>query len=189
MLLFFNIFNHFLDYHSTCFQYAALQGKLRYFINLRTPFCFLNVIECHSEALQTLTVLWGGMWGAGHMIRVVSPIIFWFPQMCHLSVQLQSSAGQTIRPDCRRQKGIRHRRFAAASRSLRCHRADMTEAWFFSLQREKDRRRRQRISGAVNYLLKHPGWSHRVWNYTPGLWESDTKIVLLSHLTWFCFGG
>lgn len=95
------------------------------------------------------------MWGAGHMIRVVSPIIFWFPQMCHLSVQLQSSAGQTIRPDCRRQKGSRHRRFAAASRSLRCHGTDVTEAWFFSLQREKDRRRRrQRISGAVNYLLK-----------------------------------
>lgn len=68
------------------------------------------------------------------MIRVVSPIIFWFPQMCHLSVQLQMSAGRTTRPDCRRQKGIRQRRSAAASRSPRCHGADVTEAWFFSLQ-------------------------------------------------------
>lgn len=62
------------------------------------------------------------------------PIIFWFPQMCHLSVRLQMSAGRTTRPDCRRQKGIRQRRLAAASPSPRCHGADVTEAWFFSLQ-------------------------------------------------------
>ncbi len=81
----------------------------------------------------------GGMWGAGHMIQIVSPIIFWFPQMCHLSVQLHLSAGQMIRPDCGRQKGIRHGRFVAVSQSLWCHGADVTEAWFFSLQPEQDR--------------------------------------------------
>ncbi len=59
--------------------------------------------------------------------------------MCHLSVQLHSSAGQTMRPDCGRQKGSRHGRFAAVSRSLWCHGADVTEAWFFSLQPEQDR--------------------------------------------------
>lgn len=72
------------------------------------------------------------------MIEVVFPIIFWFPHMCHLSVQLQSSAGRTIWPDCGRQKGISHHQFAAVSQSHRCHGADVTEAWFFSLQREKD---------------------------------------------------
>lgn len=85
---------------------------------------------CHSAALHTLT----GMRVGGHMIRGVSPIIFWFPHMCHLSVQLCSSGVRTIGPDCRRQKGIRHRRPATASPSLRCHRADVSAAWSLRLE-------------------------------------------------------
>lgn len=42
-------------------------------------------------------------------------------------------------PDCRRQKGIRHRRGAPVSRSLRCHGADVSEAWFCSPRRGQDR--------------------------------------------------
>lgn len=79
------------------------------------------------------------------MIQVVFAIISWFPHMCHLSVQLESSAGRAIRPDCRRQKGISHRLFAAVSRSLRCHGADVTEAWFLY----PAARRRQSISGGL----------------------------------------
>lgn len=46
---------------------------------------------------------------AGHMIRAVSAIIFWFPQMCHLSAQLRSSTGRPTRPDCWGQNGVRQR--------------------------------------------------------------------------------
>ena len=47
--------------------------------------------------------------------------------------------GRAPPPDCRRQKGIRHRRGAPVSRSLRCHGADVSEAWFCSPRREQDR--------------------------------------------------
>lgn len=160
--------NHFLRYRATC----SILVEITAVYGLSTLSPFPNVTLCHSETLQTLTVLGGGMWGAGHMIRVVSPIIFWFPQMCHLSVRLQSSAGRAIRPDCGRQKGIRHRRFAAVSRSLWCHGADVSEAWFSSLQPEQDRQYQGRL---IIYSNIQVG-STQAENTCQDFWESG-KII------------
>lgn len=41
---------------------------------------------------------------------------------------------------------------------------------------------RHTISEAINYSLKYPGWSHRVGEYMPGFWESDTSIIHFSNI-------
>lgn len=66
-------------------------------------------------------------------------IIFCFPWMCHLSPQLRSSAGRTPQPDCGRLK--KKRRLSAASQSPWCHRADVSDAWFFCLRSQTGQRR------------------------------------------------
>lgn len=67
------------------------------------------------------------------MIRAVSAIIFWFPRLCHLSERLRSSGGRT-------REAKRHPSAAVcvASRSIRCHGADVIGGRSSSPQPQRD---------------------------------------------------
>lgn len=122
-------------------------GKWKAFLNT-SPLHLVNKIslrlfpKCHLLSQQSSSHTYGTQ--RRHVRRrshdpTRLPIIFWFPHTCHLSMRLEPSAGRAMRPDWGRQKGISHRRFAAVSPSLWCHGADVSRAWFFSLQPGQDK--------------------------------------------------
>lgn len=80
----------------------------------------LFILGRQRQAHQALAALRVGVCSAGHVTWALSTIIFCSPRVCHLSERLRSSTGRTVAGEKAPVSGS-----LVASRSTRCHRADV----------------------------------------------------------------
>lgn len=132
---------------------ASFLSKLWHLINLRRPFCFPNVIQCHSETLHTLTrTRRGHVRCRSHDVSSLSH---------HLLVSTYVSPVGAIRAVHRPRDPAWLRKTKRHPSPLVCRSvvvASMSQSWRdWGPVPLPAVGRGARMSGAVNYLLKHPG--------------------------------